>query len=99
MFIVPRRPKQYNTLSIRAEIHASIGDRESAEVCEGRDLVSARIQLLAGFSVERIERRVSRCCNAQRARVVQSAIGISLCGVLAAAVGENHTVRDTGGSA
>ena len=65
----------------------------------GRDLVAARPQFLAGLRVERVQHRMGRQRDAAFQAEVEPDIGKRLGGVLAAAVGEDHAVGDTGGSA
>src|SRR5438270_7272099 len=92
--LMSREPKAVQHAIESPEIHASIGYRQAAEVSKRLDLSSARIQLLAGLSFERIEHRMAGRLDPERAEVGESAIGICLPRVFTVAVRENHSVSD-----
>ena len=76
------------------DVHPAIGDRESGEVVPGLDLVSTRIQFLAGEGIEGVEHGVGGGLDPQRAEIREAAILIGLTRILAAAVRENDTIGD-----
>ena len=57
-------PKQYSIPSIGADVDAAVGDRQTTEVIPRCDLIAARPELVAGFTVERVQHRVRRFLNA-----------------------------------
>src|SRR5215203_585313 len=66
-------PEAVHVAVERAEIGATVGNRQSAEVIPRRDLVAARPQFLARQSIERDELGPARGGNAPRRAAVEAA--------------------------
>src|SRR2546423_11591751 len=89
-----RKTKGIEYAVVRAQVHASVGDRQAREVVPRLNLIAARPQFFSVACVERINRGVRALSGANRRVELQAEIRKRLLGFLAASVPEHDTVGD-----